>query len=177
MLDSILFYAFGGVAVLSAALMVTRRNPLHSAVFLITTLLATGGIFLQLRADFLFVTQIILYAGGIMVLFLFVIMLVRVDSTVPSMRFRVQKLVAVAVVFALGFEVLVVLFSAVKLPGEGLFVQEIKAAGKLPPNSEALARSLFTTYSLPFEMAGVLLLVAIVGAVVMAKNKNGTDES
>jgi NADH-quinone oxidoreductase subunit J len=177
MLDSILFYTFGGAAVLSAALMVTRRNPVHSAVFLIATLLATGGIFLQLRAEFLFVTQIILYACGIMVLFLFVILLVRVDAAVPQMRFRMQKLVAVAVVFALGFEVLVILFSADKLPGEGLFVQEITAAGKLPPNSEALARSLFTTYSLPFEMAGVLLLIAIVGAVVMAKGRNRTDES
>lgn len=177
MLDSILFYTFGGMAVLSAAMMVTRRNALHSAVFLITTLLATGGIYLQLRADFLFVTQIILYAGGIMVLFLFVVMLVRVDAAVPPMRFWMRKLVAVAVVFALGFEVLVILFSADKLPGEGLFVQEIKAAAKLPPNSEALARSLFTTYSLPFEMAGILLLVAIVGAVVMAKNRNRTDES
>jgi len=177
MLDSVLFYTFGGVAVLSAALMITRRDPLHSAVFLITTLLATGEIFLQLRADFLFVAQIILYACGIMVLFLFVIMLVRVDAAVPQMRFRVQKLGALAVVFALGFEVLVILFSADKLPGEGLFVQEIAAAGKLPPNSEALARSLFTTYSLPFEMAGVLLLVAIVGAVVMAKSRNRMDES
>jgi NADH-quinone oxidoreductase subunit J len=112
-----------------------------------------------------------------MVLFLFVIMLVRADAAVPQMRFRMQKLVALAVVFALGFEVLVILFSADKLPGEGLFVQEIASAGKLPPNSEALARSLFTTYSLPFEMAGVLLLVAIVGAVVMAKSRNRTDES
>jgi NADH-quinone oxidoreductase subunit J len=177
MLDSILFYTFGGVAVLSAALMVTRRNLLHSAVFLITTLLATAGIFLQLRADFLFVAQIILYVAGIMLLFLFVILLAGADAAVPQMRFRMQKLVAVAVVFALGFEVLVILFSADKLPGEGLFVQEIKAAEKLPPNSEALARSLFTTYSLPFEMAGVLLLVAIVGAVVMAKDRNRTDES
>jgi NADH-quinone oxidoreductase subunit J len=177
MLDSVLFYTFGGVAVLSAALMVTRRNPVHSAVFLITTLLATAGIFLQLRADFLFLAQIILYVVGIMLLFLFVILLVRADRAVPQMRFRMQKLAAVGVVVALGFEVLVILFSANKLPGEGLFVQEIKAAEKLPPNSEALARSLFTTYSLPFEMAGVLLLVAIVGAVVMANGRNRTDES
>jgi len=159
MLDSILFYAFGGAALSTA------------------TLLATGGTFLQLRADFLFVTQIILFVAGIMVLFLFVILLVRADRGVPQMRFRMQKLAAAAVVFALGFEVLVILFSADKLPGEGLFVQEIAAAGKLPSNSEALARSLFTAYSLPFEMAGVLLLVAIVGAVVMAKNRNRTDES
>jgi NADH-quinone oxidoreductase subunit J len=177
MLDSVLFYTFGGVAVLSAALMVTRRNPVHSAVFLITTLLATAGIFLQLRADFLFLAQIILYVVGIMVLFLFVILLVGADRAVPQMRFRMQKLAAVAVVVALGFEVLVILFSANKLPGEGLFVQEIKAAEKLPANSEALARSLFSTYSLPFEMAGVLLLVAIVGAVVMANGRNRTDES
>jgi len=73
MLDKVLFYFFAGIAVASAALMVTRRNAVHSAIFLIATLLATAGIFLQLRAEFLFIVQIILYVGGIMVLFIFVI--------------------------------------------------------------------------------------------------------
>ena len=108
MLDSVLFYFFAGVAVLSAALMVTRRNAVHSAVFLITTLLATAGIFLQLRAEFLFITQIILYVGGIMVLFIFVIMLVRLDTPLHHIRFRMQKFVAVLVILALAFEVTVI---------------------------------------------------------------------
>src|SRR5208282_4640640 len=92
MLDSIIFYFFAGVAVLSAALMVTRRNVMHCAVFLVTTLLATAGIFLQLRAEFLFIAQIIIYVGGIMVLFIFVIMLVRLDVAIHHIRFRLQKL-------------------------------------------------------------------------------------
>ncbi|HKF41397.1 MAG TPA: NADH-quinone oxidoreductase subunit J [Candidatus Acidoferrum sp.] len=176
MLDSVLFYFFGGVAVLSAVLMVTRRNAMHSAVFLITTLMATAGIFLQLRAEFLFIAQIILYVGGIMVLFIFVIMLVRLDVALHHVRFRMQKMVAVLVALALGFEVLAILYAARRLPGQGLFISEITPPDKLPPNSEELAKSLFSAYLLPFEIASVLLLVAMVGAVVMAKSKKGAEE-
>lgn len=177
MLDSILFYTFGGVAVLSAALMVTRRNALHSAVFLITTLLATAGIFLQLRAEFLFIAQIILYVGGIMVLFIFVIMLVRLDVALHHIRFRLQKLVAALVALALGLEVATILVFARHLPGQGLFIQATAKADALSPNSEEFARSLFSNYLLPFEIASVLLLVAMVGAVVMAKSKKRSGES
>jgi NADH-quinone oxidoreductase subunit J len=176
MLDSVIFYFFAAVAVLSAALMVTRRNTIHSAVFLATTLLATAGIFLQLRAEFLFITQIILYVGGIMVLFIFVIMLVRLDVALHQIRFRMQRLVAFLVALALGMEVTVILFLARQLPGGGLLIQGSAPAEKLAPNSEELAKSLFSTYLLPFEIASVLLLVAMVGAVVMAKNKKRTDE-
>jgi NADH-quinone oxidoreductase subunit J len=178
MLDSFLFYTFAGAAVLSAALMVTRRNVLHSAVFLITTLLATAGIFLQLRAEFLFIAQIILYVGGIMVLFIFVIMLVRLDVALQHIRFRLQKLVALLIALALGFEVAVIFLLARHLPGQGLFIQGVARADTLPPNTEAVAQSLFMdNYLLPFEIASVLLLVAMVGAVVMAQNKKGTEES
>jgi len=177
MLDSIIFYFFAGVAVLSAALMVTRRNAIHSAVFLITTLLATAGIFLQLRAEFLFIAQIILYVGGIMVLFIFVIMLVRLDVAVHHIRFRLQKFVAFLVALVLALELVVILVLAGKLPGGGLFVQGSAPADKLPPNSEELAKSLFSSYLLPFEIASVLLLVAMVGAVVMAKNRKRSEES
>jgi NADH-quinone oxidoreductase subunit J len=176
MLDSIIFYFFAGVAVLSAALMVTRRNAMHSAVFLITTLLATAGIFLQLRAEFLFIAQIILYVGGIMVLFIFVMMLVRLDVALQHIRFRLQKFVALLVALALGVELTVILVLARKLPGAGLLIQGAAPADKLPPNSEELANSLFGNYLLPFEIASVLLLVAMVGAVVMAKSKRRTDE-
>lgn len=176
MLDSVIFYFFAGLAVLSAALMVISRNAIHCAVFLITTLLATAGIFLQLHAEFLFIAQIILYVGGIMVLFIFVIMLVRLDAPIHQMRFRMQRTVAVLVCVALGLEVGVILLLARKLPGQGFLVPDIVPAEKLPPNSEALAKSLFGSYLLPFEIASVLLLVAMVGAVVMAKNKKRTDE-
>jgi NADH-quinone oxidoreductase subunit J len=174
MLDSIIFYFFASIAILSAALMVTRRNAIHSAVFLITTLMATAGIFLQLRAEFLFVAQIILYVGGIMVLFIFVIMLVRLDVGLHHVKFRLQKWVALFVALALALEVAVVLLLARPMIGQGLLIREAAPADKLPPNTEALAKSLFGTYLLPFEIASVLLLVAMVGAVVMAKKRTNT---
>jgi NADH-quinone oxidoreductase subunit J len=176
MLDSILFYFFAGVAVLGAALMVTRRNPIHAAIFLVTTLLATAGIFLQLRAEFLFIAQIILYVGGVIVLFIFTIFFVRPNVTLRQVQFRWQKLVAAAVPLVLGLEAVAIFHYAGKLPGAGLFVPKIEDAGKLPPNSEELARNLFSNYLLPFEIAAVLLLVAMVGAVVMVRTKNRTDE-
>ena len=177
MLDSVLFYFFGGVAVVGAALMVTSRNAIHSAVFLITTLLATAGIFLQLGAEFLFIAQVILYVGGIMVLFIFVIMLVRLDVALHHIRFRMKSLVVMTVIGVLAAEAGAIIYYARALPGQGLFIQSVAPADKLAPNSEKLAESLFNSYLLPFEIASVLLLVAMVGAVVMAKSKNRTEES
>jgi NADH-quinone oxidoreductase subunit J len=171
MLDNITFYFFASVAILSAALMVTRRNAIHSAIFLITTLLATAGIFLQLRAEFLFIAQIILYVGGIMVLFVFVIMLVRLDVPLHHLTFRFQKWVAFFVAIALACEVGVMFWYARQLPDAGLLTRPAPAADKLPPNSEQFAKILFSNYLLPFEIASILLLVAMIGAVVMAKKR------
>ena len=171
MLDKVIFYFFAGIAVGSAALMVTRRNAVHSAIFLITTLLATAGIFLQLRAEFIFIVQIILYVGGIMVLFIFVIMLVNLDVALHQIKFARQKWVALIVALALcalfGFG----LWISWKMPGQGFPILMAAPANRLPPNAEAVAKSLFSAYLLPFEIASVLLLVAMIGAVVMAKRR------
>jgi NADH-quinone oxidoreductase subunit J len=171
MLDKVLFYLFAGIAVASAVLTVTRRNAVHSAIFLITALLATAGIFLQLRAEFLFIVQIILYVGGIMVLFVFVIMLVDLDVAVRQIQFARQKWVALVVAIALAAQVGLMFWSSGKMPGQGLPKLTATAADQLPLNSEAVAKSLFSTYLLPFEIASVLLLVAMIGAVVMAKKR------
>ena len=170
MLDKALFYIFGGITLLSAALMVTRRNAVHSAVFLITSLLATAGIFLTLRAEFLFIVQIILYAGGIMVLFVFVIMLVNLDVALQQIQFSRQKWVALLVALALGAQVGLTIWSAGRLHGSSLLLPTVPP-DKLPPNAETVAQSLFGQYLLPFEIASLLLLVAMIGAVVMAKKR------
>ncbi len=171
MLDKVLFYFFAGIAVASAALMVTRRNAVHSAIFLIATLLATAGIFLQLRAEFLFIVQIILYVGGIMVLFIFVIMLVNLDVALHQIKFARQKWVALIVTLALTAQVGVMFWTTGKMPGQGFPILTAAPANRLPPNAEAVAKSLFSSYLLPFEIASVLLLVAMIGAVVMAKKR------
>jgi len=168
MLDRIVFDLFAGLAILSAMMVVTRRNAVHSAIFLITTLLATAGIFLQLHAEFLFIVQIILYVGGIMVLFVFVIMLVNLDVALHQLQFRRQWWVGLLLTIALGAEVT----AAIYLGRTGLpSAADAPPASVLEPNTELVGRALFTGYMLPFEIASVLLLVAMIGAVVMAKRR------
>jgi NADH-quinone oxidoreductase subunit J len=146
----------------------------HSAIFLITALLATAGIFLQLQAEFLFIVQVILYAGGIMVLFVFVIMLVSLDVTLQQMQFNRQKWVAGIVALALAAQLGLVLWTAGKVPGTGLgpgSAASAPPAAQLQPNTEMVARSLFGQYVLPFEIASLLLLITIINAVIITKKK------
>ena len=166
MADQITFYAFATLAVVAAALTVTVRNAVHSAIFLITALLATAGIFLQLGAEFLFAVQIILYVGGIMVLFVFVIMLVNLDVAARQIQFNRQKWVALLITLAMG-----ALLGLAILQGSAVFRLPSARAGMLQPNTERVGEVLFAKYMLPFEIASVLLLVALIGAVVMAKKK------
>jgi NADH-quinone oxidoreductase subunit J len=165
MFSQAVFYFFAVLAVASAILMVTRRNIVHGAVFLITTLLATAGIFLQLDAEFLFVVQIILYVGGIMVLFVFVIMLVNLDVSMRLVQFNHQRFVAGTLALILGAQV----FLALKV-GRGVLPHPTRQLMS-PKNTEAVGDALFTHYMLPFEIASILLLVAMIGAVVMAKRR------
>jgi NADH-quinone oxidoreductase subunit J len=166
-LNSILFYFFAALAVVSAILMVTRRNIVHGAVFLISTLLATAGIFLLLQGEFLFVVQVILYVGGIMVLFVFVIMLVNLDVSLRQLQFNRQRYLAVLLALVLTVQIFVALWA-----GRGAL--RLTGAVNLPlpaKNTEAVSEALFQHYMVPFEIASVLLLVAMIGAVVMAKRR------
>src|SRR5271169_7135875 len=168
MLDKILFAFFALLAVGSAIMMVTRRNIVHGAVYLITTLLATAGIFLQLEAEFLFIVQIILYVGGIMVLFVFVIMLVNLDVSMRLVQFNRQWVVAGALSLVLAAQFLFAIWA-----GRGALRLPAMATEISPKNTEAVADALFSRYMLPFEIASILLLVAMIGAVVMAKRRLG----
>jgi NADH-quinone oxidoreductase subunit J len=167
MLDQVLFYFFAGLAVLSAILVVTRRNVVQSAIFLATALLATAGIFLTLHAEFLFIVQIILYTGGITVLYVFVIMLVNLDVALHQVQFNRQWLVALLLTLVLGAQVVI----ALSLSRGSLYTQAPAPVQTLEPNTEQVAWSLFHTYMLPFELASILLLVAMIGAVVMSKKR------
>jgi NADH-quinone oxidoreductase subunit J len=171
MFDTIAFYFFGALAVISAILVVTRRNAVHSAIFLITALLATAGIFLHLHAEFLFIVQVILYVGGIMVLFVFVIMLVNLDVAMRQLQFNRMWVVALLLTLALGAQVFMVIHYARVGTTEPIFHMAAAPATDLEPNTELVGATLFGQYMLPFEIASILLLVAMVGAVVMAKRR------
>jgi len=159
------FYLLAGLAILGGVLVITRKNPVHSALALILTLLAIAGLYLMLYAPFVAGVQIILYAGGIMVLFLFVIMLVNIERSQKEHQFNGQWMVGLLAAVALGG-----LFMGVFVKGRALF-PEPAAKFAETDNTQKIADLLYSNYMLAFEIASLLLLVAIVGAVVMAKKR------
>ncbi len=167
MLDQIVFHFFAALAVVSAILVVTRRNVVQSAIFLITALLATAGIFLSLNAEFLFIVQVILYAGGIMVLFVFVIMLINMDVSLHQVQFNRQWWLGLLLALAVGAEFTI----AIAIGRSNMSLGEPAPASALEPSAQLVGKILFSEYMLPFEIASILLLVAMIGAVVMAKKK------
>jgi len=168
MTDTIFFYTFALLTLGGAVLTVTRRSAVHSAMWLIVSLLGVAGLYLLQGAEFLFAVQIVLYVGGIMLLFLFVIMLVNLDEAARQRRFNKQWWLALACAAGVGLELFYFLRrggGAFKLPSPPV------AAPVMGGNTERLADVLFSEYLLPFEVASVLLLAAIVGSVVMAKKR------
>ena len=162
------FYFLSALALISGVLVITRRNAVHSALALIVTLLSLAGIYLMLYAPFVAGVQIILYAGGIMVLFLFVIMLVNLERAEKEKQFNKQWLIAIVAAGALGL-----LFVKVFMESKavGALVRKPVAELAETSNTQQVGIALYGNYMLAFEIASLLLLVAIVGAVVMAKKK------
>ncbi|HWY21923.1 MAG TPA: NADH-quinone oxidoreductase subunit J [Candidatus Acidoferrum sp.] len=159
------FYLFAAVMLIGGIAVITRKNPVHSALALIITLLAQASLYLMLYAPFVAGVQIILYAGGIMVLFLFVIMLVSIDRSIRERQFNSQWIVGIIAATALGG-----LFIAVYAKGSSIFPQHVLPAVE-NDNTQKIATMLYGQYMFAFEIASLLLLVAIIGAVVMAKKR------
>jgi NADH-quinone oxidoreductase subunit J len=170
LIDTISFYAFALLVLGGGILTITRRNAVHSAISLIVSLLGVAGLYLLQQAEFLFAVQVVLYVGGIMLLFLFVIMLVNLDNAAKERQFNKAWLVGLAAVAGVAAEIGYFLYRG----KDSFHVADVMAA--VPPpaalgNTEMLADSLFSEYLLPFEIASILLLVAVVGSVVMAKKR------
>jgi len=164
-IDTAFFYVFAFLALGGGVLTITSRSAVHSALWLIVSLLGAAGLFLLQKAEFLFAVQIVLYIGGIMVLFLFVIMLVNLDQATRQRQFNKQAWLALACVLIVAGQIIYVLRAgadALRLPPP--------VPADLPMgNTERIADVLFSQYLVPFEVASVLLLVAVVGSVIMAK--------
>ncbi len=164
-----LFYFFGAIAVISSLLVISQRNPIYSVLLLIASFGALSGLYVLLEAPFVAVTQIIVYAGAIMVLFLFVVMLLNApheetdqDERLHAFRrqgpFRFGAVLAIALATELTWAL--AKGGATETGGfPGAAVSSVQAIGKV----------LFTEYAFPFEVTSVLILVAMVGAVVLAK--------
>ena len=165
-MDLIVFYIFAGLAVLAAIGVVAQRNPMHSVLLLIVSFGALSGLYVLLDAPFVAVIQIIVYAGAIMVLFLFVVMLLNAhteDEVVPvALGPHAMKLGALlSVVLAIELAV------ALSRLGVASFTTDAASRSAIS-NVATIGTVLFTTYSFAFEVTSILILVAMVGAVVIA---------
>lgn len=169
LINQIFFYGFSAVILLSGIAVITSRNAVHSAIFLIGTLLGVAGLYLHMSAEFLAGVQVILYVGGIMVLFLFVIMLVSLDKASHEPQFRKHWPIGLAAFLLLAAELMYAIYRG-RANLDMAVPARVAAAGG-PGNTEQIGNTLFQAYLLPFEIASILLLVAMVGAVVMAKKR------
>jgi NADH-quinone oxidoreductase subunit J len=166
-IELILFIIFSSVAAASAILMITRSNPVISALFLILNLASLAGLYLLLNAQFIAVAQVIVYAGAIMVLFLFVIMLLKPEKEKLFDVHRGIKIFAVIIAVLVFIQFVYLIFFSHPSSSVNPVVSESVKAGTV----EQIGRELYTNYVLPFEAAGFLLLSATIGALVLAKKK------
>ncbi len=168
--DWIVFWVFAPISIASAVAMLFQRNAVHAALFLIVNFFTLAVFYLVLGAPFLFAVQIIVYAGAIMVLFLFVIMLlgvVREESLVE--RLKGQRPMAIALGLGLSGEVFFAVRAGIGFArrAPGGFDTAVNRGG----NAQALARVLFRSYFFPFEVTSILLIVAAIAAMVLAQRR------
>lgn len=164
------FLLLSAVAIASALLVVVARNPVHSALALVACLIQIAALYVLLGAPFLAVVQIFVYVGAVMVLFLFVIMMLDVRKEAQTRYLKNAVLPGVVVLAVLSGELIVLLTQSTRLhavmgPGQPITTQ---------PSVENLSLLLFQDFLLPFEVASVILLVALIGAVILARADEGT---
>jgi len=162
------FIYFASVIVFCAVMVITRKNPVHCALFMLPLFFHVAGIFIMLDAEFVAAVQVLVYAGAIMVLFLFVIMLFRGEGMKDTASFQASwPVIAPLAMVLMGF-IMSILVRASFNGVQGKYtIEAVKAAG----NSQAVGKVLYTDFLFPFEIASIILLVAMVGAIVLAKKK------
>jgi NADH-quinone oxidoreductase subunit J len=162
MITQAVFAFFAALALASAVLVVVQKNVMRCVLYLSFAVLATAGVFFTLQAEYLGAIQILVYAGGIVVLYIFVIVIVNLKEVVPERRPLLPTVALVAVPVLTGVEVAYLLiargFPDAGRRGEGL-------------EFRALAETLFRSYLFPFELASILLLAVLVGAIIVARRK------
>ena len=174
MIEQSIFYFFAGLLIFAATMVIIVRNPVHAALFLILAFFTSAAVWLLLGAEFLAITLVLVYVGAVMVLFLFVIMMLDINLAPLREGFArflpVGVLVAVLMVVAMGMMVGSSYFQISETTAVAPQVQE-------PGNTAALGQTLYTGYLYPFEIAGVILLVAIIAAIALTMRKPRSTKS
>ena len=167
-LETILFIVLATVAAVTSVMMITRKNAVISAVFLVLNFFSIAGLYLLLNAQFISVVQIIVYAGAIMVLFLFVLMLLNTE--VEHKILADKRGIKIFGIFISAF--VFVQISILIFKGKpSRMLTPVESASINAGTIQTIGRQLYTNYIIPFEIAGFLLLAATIGAIVLAKKK------
>jgi len=167
-IESLITYSFSFAAVVAAVFMVAQKNPMLSAIALIANFFCLAGLYLLLHAQLLAVLQIVVYTGAIMVLVIFVIMLLNLGDEKKSIeRFDMWKIAGVVVVAGFLLEMVYIFVWGSGVASNATLPEQATRIGEV----EAMGRAMFGKFLLPFEVTSILLLVAIVGAVVLAKKR------
>jgi NADH-quinone oxidoreductase subunit J len=166
-LDNVVFWVFAPISVGSAVMMLFQRNAVHAALWLIVNFATLAVFYLTLGASFLFAVQIIVYAGAIMVLFLFVIMLLGVDRHESLVeRIRGQRAIAITLGTGVALELIVAIRAGIGFAAKA--PANFDAVANRGGNAAALSRVLFRQYFFPFEVTSILLIIAAVAVMVLA---------
>ncbi len=167
-MDILVFYLFAAIAVIAAVGVVTLKSPVYSALSLAVVFVSLAALYVLLSAPFIAVAQVMIYAGAILILFVFVIMMLSPDTDQGAGALKWQRPLALVFGLVLVIELVLVLAVAVLPATGGQFTPErIAQIGSV----QAVGASLFTDFLLPFEITSLLLLVAIVGVMVLAKKR------
>lgn len=169
-MELLFFYIFAAVILGSATMMVTRRNMVHAVIWMVITFFGVAGLFVLLEAEFLAAVQILVYTGGIVVLFLFVIMLVNLGDIYQVEWLHRQWLPALLLASLLAAEIgFLVWVGGQEVPANP--AQSEAVLRGLGGNVQTLGMALYTDYLFPFEVVSMLLLVAMIGAIYLAKKR------
>jgi NADH-quinone oxidoreductase subunit J len=168
-METFFFLIVAGICIISAVNVLIERHPIYSALSLIVTFLGLAGIYLQLQAEFIAVMQIVIYTGAIMVLFVFVIMLLKADAgEMRPTNLRFVKYLGIPLAVLLVAEIVFIILRTSSQPGTVIPPLSAAAGG----NTESIGKVLYTQYALPFEVTSILLLAAILGVIVLAKKES-----
>ena len=164
MIESLFFYIFAGVTCLAGLMVISSRNPVHSVLFLILAFFNSAGLFVLLGAEFLAMLLVVVYVGAVAVLFLFVVMMLDINFAELREGFQRYMPLGLGVGGILLTEILFVFFNREEMPENVKFVSEAS-------NTRALGRVLYTDYIYLFQVAGLILLVAMIGAITLTLRK------
>lgn len=164
-----IFYVFAAIMVFAAARVITARNPVHSAMFLVLTFFTCSGIWLLLEAEFLAIVLVVVYVGAVMVLFLFVVMML--DVNVEPLREGFVKYMPVGLVVGLIMLVEMVFLITQRYFKDDQYPIPERATAEAMGNTESLGRLLYSEYLFQFEIAAIILLVAIVAAIALTMRR------